>query len=39
MEVHGINSYGKDPFISIGRRFYFIYSAKKPQAINVITLK
>ncbi len=29
MEVHGINSYGKDPFVSSGKVFNLKYPPKK----------
>jgi len=35
MEVHGINSYGEDPFISNGKRFCLKYPPKKSVSIDI----
>jgi hypothetical protein len=39
MEVHRINSYGKDPFISIGNSIRLKYSLNKSQSIETYFLK
>lgn len=39
MEVHVINCYGKDPFISTGTCFHLKYPARKPVSRGKLDMK
>ncbi len=39
MEVHHINSYGKDPFTSTGNGYYLKYLPPKPISTDTVFLK
>jgi hypothetical protein len=39
MEVHGINSYGEDPFVSTGTDIYVKYLPEKSISIDIKKIK